>query len=37
MKKVLAKVVGGILALASVFSFAACNDNGGDKPTITVG
>ena len=37
MKKVLAKIVGGILALASVFSFAACNDNGGDKPTITVG
>ena len=37
MKKVVAKVVGCVLALASVFSFAACNDNGGDKPTITVG
>ena len=34
MKKVLAKIVGGILALASVFSFAACNKGNSDKEAI---
>lgn len=34
MKKFIAKVVGSIVALASVFSFAAC---GGTGKTITVG